>query len=32
VVSRSVAMVDASMALFARYHCNGSDLTSALVR
>jgi insertion element IS1 protein InsB len=32
VVSRSVAMVDASMALFAHYHCNGSDLTPALVR
>jgi insertion element IS1 protein InsB len=31
VVSRSVAMVDASMALFAHYHCNGGDLTPALV-
>ena len=31
VVSRSVEMVDATMALFAFYHCNGGSLTSALV-
>ena len=32
VVSKSVAMVDATMALFAHYHCNGGQLTPALVR
>src|SRR5829696_4410860 len=32
VVSRSVAMVEATMALFAFYHCNGGSLTPALVR
>ena len=32
VVSRSVAMVEATMALFAFYHCNGGELTPALVR
>jgi insertion element IS1 protein InsB len=32
VVSRSVAMVEATMALFAYYHCNGGELTPALVR
>jgi insertion element IS1 protein InsB len=31
VVSRSVAMVEATMALFAFYHCNGGSLTPALV-
>jgi insertion element IS1 protein InsB len=31
VVSRSVEMVDATMALFAYYHCNGGQLTPALV-
>jgi insertion element IS1 protein InsB len=31
VVSRSVEMVEATMALFAFYHCNGGRLTSALV-
>ena len=31
VVSRSTAMVDATMALFAFYHCNGGSLTPALV-
>jgi insertion element IS1 protein InsB len=31
VVSRSVAMVEATMALFAYYHCNGGELTPALV-
>jgi insertion element IS1 protein InsB len=31
VVSRSVEMVEATMALFAFYHCNGGELTSALV-
>ena len=31
VVSRSVAMVEATMALFAFYHCNGGELTPALV-
>ena len=31
VVSRSVAMVDATMALFAYYHCNGGEFSSALV-
>jgi insertion element IS1 protein InsB len=30
VVSRSVAMVEATMALFAFYHCNGGNLTPAL--
>ena len=30
VVSRSVEMVDATMALFAHYHCNGGSLTPAL--
>src|SRR5512143_3818292 len=30
VVSRSVEMVDATMALFACYHCNGGSLTPAL--
>jgi IS1 family transposase len=32
VVSRSVEMVEATMALFAHYHCNGGRLTPALVR
>src|SRR3954470_19847077 len=32
VVSRSIAMVAATMALFAHYHCNGGRLTPALVR
>ena len=32
VVSRSVEMVDATMALLAFYHCNGGSFTSALVR
>jgi hypothetical protein len=27
-----VAMVEATMALFAFYHCNGGELTPALVR
>jgi insertion element IS1 protein InsB len=31
VVSRSVGMVEATMALFAFYHCNGGSLTPALV-
>jgi insertion element IS1 protein InsB len=31
VVSRSVAMVEATMALFAFYHCNDGKLTPALV-
>ena len=31
VVSRSVAMVEATMALFAFHHCNGGSLTPALV-
>jgi insertion element IS1 protein InsB len=31
VVSRSVAMVEATMALFAFYHCNGGSLTPALI-
>src|ERR671912_262900 len=31
VVSRAVAMVEATMALFAFYHCNGGELTPALV-
>jgi insertion element IS1 protein InsB len=31
VVSHSVAMVEATMALFAFYHCNGGELTPALV-
>jgi hypothetical protein len=31
VVSRSVAMVNATMALFAYYHCNGGELSSPLV-
>ena len=31
VVSRSVEMVDATMALFAFYHCNGGSFTPALV-
>jgi hypothetical protein len=31
VVSRSIAMVEATMALFAFYHCNGGSLTPALV-
>jgi insertion element IS1 protein InsB len=31
VISRSVAMVEATMALFAFYHCNSGSLTSALV-
>jgi insertion element IS1 protein InsB len=31
VVSRSVEMVGATMALFAFYHCNGGELTPALV-
>jgi insertion element IS1 protein InsB len=30
VVSRSVAMVDATMALFACYHCNGGQFRSTL--
>ena len=32
VVSKSVAMVEATMALFAFYHCNGGQLAPALVR
>jgi insertion element IS1 protein InsB len=32
VVSRSIEMVEATMALFAYYHCNGGELTPALVR
>ena len=32
VVSRSIEMVEATMALFAFYHCNGGTLTPALVR
>ena len=31
VISRSVEMVEATMALFAFYHCNGGELTPALV-
>ncbi len=31
VVSRSVEMVEATMALFAFYHCNDGELTPALV-
>ena len=31
VVSRSLGMVEATMALFAFYHCNGGSLTPALV-
>jgi insertion element IS1 protein InsB len=31
VVSRLVEMVEATVALFAFYHCNGGELTSALV-
>ena len=31
VVSRSVAMVDATMALFAFYHCNGGEFRPALI-
>jgi len=31
VVSRSAEMVEATMALFAFYHCNGGEFTSALV-
>ncbi len=31
VVSRSIGMVEATMALFAFYRCNGGRLTSALV-
>ena len=31
VISRSIAMVEATMALFAFYHCNGGGLTPALV-
>ena len=31
VVSRAVAMVDATMALFAFYHCNGGEFRPALV-
>ena len=31
VVSKSVKMVEATMALFAFYHCNGGGLTPALV-
>jgi len=31
VVSRAVAMVEAMMALFAFYHCNGGSFASALV-
>jgi hypothetical protein len=31
VVSRSIAMVDATMALFAFYHCNGGELSPALI-
>jgi insertion element IS1 protein InsB len=31
VVSRSVEMVEATMALFAFYHCNGGEFCSALV-
>ena len=31
VVSRSVTMVEATMTLFAFYHCNGGQLTPALV-
>jgi IS1 family transposase len=32
VVSKSLEMVEATMALFAYYHCNGGHLTSALLR
>ena len=31
VVSRAVAMVEATMALFAFYHCNGGEFRPALV-
>ena len=31
VVSRSAAMVDRTMALFAHYHCNGTAFSPALV-
>ncbi len=31
VVSRSAAMVDRTVALFARYHCNGAPFRPALV-
>jgi hypothetical protein len=31
IVSRSVEMVEAAMALFAFYHCNDGNLTPALV-
>ncbi len=31
VVSKSVAMVDRTVALFAHYRCNGATLSSALV-
>ena len=31
VVSRSIAMVEATMALFASYHCNGGSFMPALV-
>ena len=31
VVSKSVAMVNATMALLAQYHCNGGELTPTLV-
>lgn len=30
VVSRSLEMVEVTMALFAHYHCNGGSLTPAL--
>jgi insertion element IS1 protein InsB len=30
VVSKSVAMVDRTVALFAHYHCNGATLKPAL--
>ncbi len=32
VVSKSVGMVEATMALFAFHHCNGGQLTSASVK
>jgi hypothetical protein len=31
-VSRSVEMVEATMALFTHYRCNGARLTPALIR
>lgn len=31
VVSRSAAMVERTIALFARYHCSGATFDSALV-